>query len=415
MPPTTRANVLDLRRTNRRSVFEQLFFRGSLSRLDISSLTGLSAATVTNIVAELLNEGLIVETGSEESQGGRPRTMLSLNPAYGYFIGVDVGEPKILLELFDLKLNRIQTQVYSLTEGPDKPQQLLTGIVQGVYRLLEICNVPASAILGVGIAVPGVIDKNGNLVAPGWGFQPIPLMAGLVEALPFPLFVENAAKTRAQAEMWFGAGQGAADLAVLLVSTGLGGSLITESSQYQGTTNNRAEWGHSTVVMDGWLCRCGNKGCLEAYVGAPGIIRRLRETNPAHPALQQPDRQAIFTALVESAQGADPAAVAVLTETARYLGAGIATVINLLTPQCVVLSGWVGDIIGPYILDELKAFVAQAALPQPFAAATLTLSQLGSDALCLGAATIAVEKFFAVVGQKARPAADGPNVSVSVI
>lgn len=410
--PISRVNVLDLRRTNRRSVFEQMFFRGSVSRLDISNITGLSAATVTNIVAELLTEGIIVETGSEESQGGRPRMMLSLNTTYGYFIGIDVGEPKILLELFDLRLSKLCTLTFTLTEEDDKPQQIVTCIVQGVHQLLEDCNIPASTILGIGIAVPGVIDKNGALVAPGWGFQPIPLMGRLVEALPFPLYVENAAKTRAQAEMWYGAGQGASDLAVLLVSTGLGGSLITENNQYQGASNNRAEWGHTTVVMDGWLCRCGNKGCLEAYVGAPGIIRHLRETNPLHPALNQPDHQSVITALVESAQQADPDAVKVLSETARYLGAGIATVVNMLNPEFVVVSGWVGDIIGPYILSQLKTFVTHSALPQPFAGTTLTLSQLGADALCLGAATIAVEKFFAVVGQKSKAVSDVSNASV---
>lgn len=410
--PVSRANVLDLRRTNRRSIFEQIFFRGLVSRLDLSNITGLSAATVTNIVTELLVEGSIIESGSEESQGGRPRMMLSLNPTYGYFIGVDVGEPKITLELFDLKLNKLQTVVFTLNEGDDKPQKTIAYIIQGVRQIIDMGGISASAILGIGIGVPGVVDKNGSLAAPAWGWQPIPLTTRLVEALPVPLYVENGAKTRGQAEMWFGAGQGISELAVLLVSTGLGGSLITDNTLDRRASNSAVEWGHTTIVMDGWPCRCGNKGCLEAYVGGPGIIRRLHETNAKHPALNYSDRQSIIAALVESAQQSDPDAVQVLNETSRYLGAGIATVINLLNPQCVVLSGWVGDIIGPYILPRLKTFVAEAALPQPFATAALTLSKLGSDAVCLGAATIAVERFFALIGQKNKLISVFPNASV---
>lgn len=387
-------NIRDLRRTNRRKVFENIYFRGPISRLDLSEICGLSAATVTNVVSELLVEGYIKDTGNEESQGGRPRTMLNINPSYGYFVGVDVGETHVALELFDLSLQKLETLAFSVEADTDRPPQIEAHILYGVQTILAKTNVAPEAVLGIGIGVPGVVDANGIVMAPAWNWQPVALGQYLSENLAIPVFVDNGAKAMAQAEMWFGAGQGATDLAVLLIGTGVGAGLITEGVLYRGTSNSAGELGHTTIVVDGWVCRCGNNGCLEAYVGGPGIVRRLKERNPEHPALiKQFEQRQIIAAIAEAAGRSDSDAAAVLTQTARFIGAGLANVINLVNPQKIILGGWVIDQIGPLIMPELKAYVKRSALSQPFNASTFTLCQLGTDAVCMGAATIALEKF----------------------
>lgn len=393
----TTLNVRDLRRTNRRIVFESIYFRGPVSRLDISEVSGLSAATVTNVVTELLAEGCIKDLGSEESQGGRPRTLLNVNSAYGYFIGIDVGETHVSLELFDLTLQKLNTLAFSVDDESDRPQQIETHIVNGVQAILAKSGIAEEAVLGVGVGVPGVVDVNGVVTAPAWNWQPVALAQYLSDNLAIPVYIDNGAKAMAQAEMWFGAGKGATDLVVLLIGTGVGAGLITNGVLYRGTSNSAGELGHTTIMADGWVCRCGNNGCFEAYVGGPAIIRRLQERNPQHLALlKQTDQRQIVAAIADAARQSDPDAAAVLTQTARFIGTGIANMINLINPQKIILGGWVIDQIGPLIMPELKAYVEKTALGQPFTTSTLTLCQLGVDAVCMGAATLALEKFLAV-------------------
>lgn len=394
-------NVRDLRRTNRRKVLETIYFSGPVSRLDISESSGLSAATVTNVVAELLAENYIRETGNEESQGGRPRTMLNINPDYGYFIGIDVGETHVALELFDLTLQKLETLALLVEDDTDRPQQIEANIVSGVQIILAKANISEDAIIGIGIGVPGVVDAIGTVMAPAWSWQPVGLTQYLSENLAIPVFVDNGAKAMAQAEMWFGAGRGTTELAVLLIGTGVGAGLITEGVLYRGTSNSAGELGHTTIVLDGWLCRCGNNGCLEAYIGGPGIIRRLKERKPNHPALyRQSEQREIIAAIAKAASLADPDASAVLTQTARYIAAGVANTINMVNPQKIILGGWVIDQIGSLIMPELKNFVRKSALAQSFNVSSVTLCELGTDAVCMGAATIALEKFLAGAAKK---------------
>src|SRR5438034_7027955 len=143
-----------------------------------------------------------------------------------------------------------------------------------------------------------------------------------------------------------------------------------------------------TIELDGRLCRCGSHGCLEAYAGAPGIIARLREMVPQSSLLQSNDQESTLAAIVDAAKRGDPAATQVLKDTAHYLGAGIANLINLFNPQLILLGGWVGMQIGEFILPELRQYAARYALKQPVDVTKIDLCQLETDAAPLGAATL---------------------------
>jgi predicted NBD/HSP70 family sugar kinase len=224
-------------------------------------------------------------------------------------------------------------------------------------------------------------------------------MAMLRERINLPIVLDNGAKAMAQAELWFGAGRGADDLAVLLIGTGIGAGIITQGALYRGATNGAGEWGHTTLALDGRPCRCGSRGCLEAYAGAAGIIASLREASPQHPPSRaNDDQEGTITALVAAALRGDPTAVRVLEETTHYLGAGIANLVNLFNPQRIVIGGWVGQHIGPYILPRLREVVGRYALGQPLAATDIVLGRLGQDAVAMGAATLALDAFLAEVG-----------------
>lgn len=378
-----------------------------MSRLELGHRSDLSAATVTNVVAELLAEGIVVEAGSEESDGGRPRTILAINPAYGYFVGVDVGETVVCIELFDLTLRSLRTVTHPLTATDNRPVTVVRHIVAGLDSVLAAAAVRPDNVIGIGIGVPGVVERAGGaggvlVHAPSWGWQAVPLMAMLDEQITLPIALDNGAKAMAQAELWFGAGRGVDDLAVLLIGTGIGAGIITQGALYRGATNGAGEWGHTTLALDGRLCRCGSRGCLEAYAGAPGIMVSLRAASPRSLLFKDgddgDDQEGTIMALVAAAVRGDPVAVRVLEDTTHYLGAGIANLINLFNPRRIVVGGWVGQLVGPYILPRLREVVARYALGQLLSAAAVVPGQLGPDAVAMGAATLALDVFLTEAG-----------------
>jgi predicted NBD/HSP70 family sugar kinase len=165
-------------------------------------------------------------------------------------------------------------------------------------------------------------------------------------------------------------------------------------------SNSAGEWGHTTLVLDGRPCHCGNHGCVETYVGAPGIMLNLRESSPDSPLLHPDDQTATIDALSRGVAAGDPVALQVVRDTARYLGASIADLVNLLNPEVVVLSSWVAATLGEPLLREVREAVARHALRRPLAATEIVLSPIPTDPVCLGAATFALEGALNSVGQK---------------
>lgn len=400
----TRLTSRDLKRTNRSRLLNLLYFNAPTSRFELSQLSDLSPATVTKIIGELIDEQIVIETGVEDSQGGRPRTTLIINPEYGYFIGVDVGETHIYVELFDIRLHSLSYVKYTLSPEENHPEDVTRYIVQGVRALLSALNIPDEKVLGVGIGVPGMVDRSGgvSIFAPNWGWQNIALQDLLRRDLKLPILLDNGAQAMALAEMWFGAGAGGGlvDLVVLLIGTGIGAGVIADGKLYRGASNSAGEWGHTCIELDGRECRCGSHGCIEAYAGAPAIIQRIRELDPDSSILTSGVQIEIIRALQAAAGAGDALATQVLNEVAHTLGAGIANLINLFNPQLIVLGGWSGAVIGETILPQLQQVVRRYALPQPLSAAKIALSQLGWDAVSIGAASLALEQF--LMGESPR-------------
>src|ERR1700733_1514753 len=267
-----RGTVRDLRRENRAAVLWSLYLNQSGSRNELSVATGLSPASVTSVIRELIDEGIVIETGLAESDGGRPRAMLGMNPEYGYVIGVDIGETRTRVELFDLTMTERARAEYPLDGAASRDVDVVVGqVVSGLRAVLADGGVDAEAVLGVGIGAPGIIEQGPEVLVHGqtYGWDAVPLMRLLRAHTSLPLRFDNGAKTMGQAELWFGAGRGARNAVVVLIGSGVGASLISGGTTYRGATSSAAEFGHITVDVDGGrTCRCGSAGCLEAYVGA---------------------------------------------------------------------------------------------------------------------------------------------------
>jgi predicted NBD/HSP70 family sugar kinase len=315
--------------------------------------------------------------------------MLGMNPGYGYVIGVDIGETRTRVELFDLTMTERATAEYPLDQAAEHDVAVVVGqIASGLNTVLADSGVGKDAVLGVGVGVPGIIERGPEVLVHGqtYGWDAVPLQRLLRAHTDLPLRFDNGAKTMGQAELWFGAGRGARNAVVVLVGSGVGASLISGGATYQGATSSAAEFGHVTVAVGGRKCRCGASGCLEAYAGAEAILERYGRPMAAN------DQERALAELIDAA-GTSPLAAAILDETTQYLGAGIGTLINLFNPERIILGGWAGLLLGARLLPEIRESARQHSLRHPFAATSIGLGQLGPGAVAMGAATLPMESF----------------------
>ncbi|GAB3423082.1 ROK family protein [Flindersiella endophytica] len=393
------ATSRDVRRGNRSVLLSRLYFDGPLSRLELSRITALSTATVSNLTGELLEEGLVEEAGSVESDGGRPRTLLRIAPRFGYVVGVDVGETGVRVELFDLAMTPLAKADHPVASALPDPSLVADRVLTGLDQVLLDAGVAADSLLGVGIGVFGVVEQGLEAIvdAQTIGWRDVPLERMLRTGTSAPLHIDNGAKTLGQAELWFGAGRGAQHAVIALVGSGVGAAVVTHGTSYRGATSSAGEWGHTRLVYDGRPCRCGARGCLEAYVGAEGILDRYRQAGGAAAAVGGSEESELAALLVAADDGSATAG-RVLSETAGYLGAGIADLINLFNPERVVLSGWAGLMLGGRLLPEIREAARSNALRRPFAGASIELGRLGPDAVAVGAATLPVARLLASGG-----------------
>ena len=376
----------------------RLYFDGHVSRLDLAGRTGLSPATVGNVIAELLKDKVVVETGQIDSDGGRPAVLIRVNPEHAAVLGVDVGETGAAIELFDLTLRKLAAVEKPFRLPQESPASLVSLIAKGVDQALRKARMPAQHLLGIGVGVPGVVVHDGEeyVSAPSLGWEKVPLLQLLQPALPAPVMLDNGAKTMGRAEMWFGAGRDARDVAVVLLGTGVGAAFFNDGALYRGATSSAGEWGHTCVVVGGRRCRCGADGCLEAYVGAGAILARWAERS-RRKGVGPNDEHQQFQDLLAAARR-NPSAAAVLEETATFLGAGIGNLVNLFNPERIVIGGWVGHLLGPQLLPQIRQAAAAHALRYPFSHVSIEIGRLGPDAVALGAATLVVERFLASGG-----------------
>ncbi|WP_440902627.1 ROK family protein [Actinosynnema sp.] len=416
--------VRDLRAGNRARVLRTLYFDRPRSRQEIATLTGLSQASVSTVVGELIGEGTVVEAGQVESDGGRPRVLLRVDPARGVVVGVDVGETHVLVEAFDLTLERL-AGIELPAPRPLTPEAVAACVLRGVRRVLDDAGAPGP-VLGVGVGVPGSVD-GGVVHAQTIGWHGAPLERLLRAGLDVPLHLDNGANTLGQAEAWFGAGRGAPTVVVALIGSGVGASVVVAGAPYRGAFGGAGEWGHTTVALDGARCRCGAHGCLEAYLGAGSLVDRHRalalnadgdnvdggtaggtaggtvgdtadEDNAGDTVAGDTvaeDQERAFRSLLAART---PEAERVLAEAVRYAGLGIGNLVNLLNPTRVVVGGWAGLLLGERFLAEIRAEAGAHALRRSFEQVEVVLGELGAESVALGAATLPVADFLASGG-----------------
>lgn len=326
----TPGSQTSLHRANLERVVRAVRMAGSLTQAEIARGTGLSAATVSNIVRELKDGGTVEVTPT--SAGGRRARSVSLSGDAGIVIGVDFGHTHLRVAVGNLAHQVLAEESEPLdvdassAQGFGRAEQL-------VNRLIETTGISPGKVIGVGLGVPGPIDvESGTLgstsILPGWtGINPSEELAA---RLGVPVYVDNDANLGALGELVWGSGRGVKDLAYIKVASGVGAGLVIDGHIYRGPGGTAGEIGHITLDESGPVCRCGNRGCLETFTAARYVLPLLR---PSH----GPDLT--MERVVQLAREGDPGCRRVIGDVGRHIGSGVANLCNLLNPSRVVLGG----------------------------------------------------------------------------
>ncbi len=313
-------------------------------------------------------------------------------------VGIDLGGTKIALGTVDEE-GRLVGMLRYETDRRGGPGAVINQIVEGVRQLKRE---PAISLSGIGIGVAGQVDPEtgGVIFAPNLDWHNVPLGADLERECSLPVVVTNDVRAAMWGEWLFGAGIGIGDLLCIFVGTGIGGGIVCGGKALEGCTNTAGEIGHMTVDLNGPLCHCGNRGCMEAFAGGWAIASRAQESVKADPAsgstiLKLAGGKVENITAKTVAQGffdGDTLAVEIIKEATDALAAGIAALVNALNPCRIILGG--GLIEGmPELVSRIDEGVRRRALSAATARLTVCASKLGNDAGIIGAAAFAMKTF----------------------
>lgn len=376
-----------------------------ISRAEAARRTGLQRSTISQIVDELLEKELVVETGAGKSSGGRKPTLMRLNAERFCVFGVSVGVKDVELAMSDLNGHLIYRETFIPRETPG---ELFGAIARKINQFVAARRKERLHYEGIGISVPGLVDYSTGeiLFAPNLGWRHVQVEEFLGLQTPMPVYLDNDANAAALAESWYDTSKNPpSNMALVLVSDGIGVGLIINHEVYRGANGIAGEFGHSVVVAEGQPCGCGNAGCWERYASDHATLSRYfakGSSRTRRGGRQKPANKAFpltFTDLINRAHAGDRHAVEAITESARYVGIGLGNLLAGLNPEEIVMSG---QITRAWDLIEMPMRAAIARnIQHNLTAAKIRPSRLGSDGPLLGAVVLAISRRFAI-GRAAR-------------
>lgn len=394
--PTTVDQVW-VRRKNRSVILDCLRTENTLSRAGLAGKTGLNPSTVSNIINELLQEGLVRETELLPSVTGRPGRLLELDPNGGCAVGIEINVDYLSVILTDFRANILWR--CRIPSDPETPQEtILKGAEDLIRQALEAPAALGLRPLGIGVGVPGLVDlHSGSLkLAPNLKWRDVPVRQLLDSRFPLPVYVENEANAGALGEYYFGAARGVENFIYLSAGIGLGGGILIKGQLFRGSHGYASEVGHMTIQPDGERCGCGKFGCWETLVGPRAVLRRVRESLQSGAQsimgeLVAGDLDRInFEIVVQAAEAGDLAALLALEEVGQYLGVGIANLVNIFNPELIVLGGAL-NLASRFLLPVTERAMCQDTLLPTCENIRVVPSAHGTDACVMGAVALVLD------------------------
>jgi len=370
---------------NQRMVLEMVRLHGPLSRADIARQVSLTKQTVSNIVGELISQGLVVETSQRQSRkGGKPATDLEINPEGAFTVGLALGRDRlsgVLVNLAGIVRARVR---YDLEfPSPDETVRLMG---EATRRLTEGQDIPSERLWGVGVGVPGPLDtRSGNVVSPpnfpGW--EEVPIVDLLRAHTGHPIYLENNATAAAIGETWYGVGRYVRTFFYVFFGIGLGGGLIISGEPYRGASGNAGAFGNTPVVSFGGGGTYVGAARLEDYVSLSALSRQLGGQDFKIPN---------YAELGALCKRGHPPLMTWLRVAARYLAPALANIENTFDPEAVVFGGRLPESLIGELIREVERLLPRFRLPGKTQVPKLVAAQSGEDAAALGVATLPIHE-----------------------
>ncbi len=374
-----------VKKVNQKLLLNEILKNSPISRAKLSEMTGLNKSTVSSQVNTLMKENLVFEIGQGQSSGGRRPVMLVFNKKAGYSVGIDVGVDYINGILTDLEGTIVLDQHHHLEcNSPEITKDILIEMIH-----YFIANMPQSpyGLIGIGICVPGLIDKNQKIVfAPNSNWRDIDLKSFIQKKFNVPVFIENEANAGAYGEKVFGAARNHDNMIYASIGTGIGIGVIINNDLYRGVGGFSGEMGHMTIDFNGPKCSCGNRGCWELYASEKALIK----------SLQTKEKKVSTQDIIDLAHLKDIGTLHALQNFGFYLGIGLTNILNTFNPQAIILRNSIIE-SHPMVLHSIKSEVSSRVYSQLDNSYELLPSFLGKNAPALGMSSIVIDHFLDMV------------------
>ncbi|HVB71881.1 MAG TPA: ROK family transcriptional regulator [Acidimicrobiales bacterium] len=384
-----RASRSLLRDINVSLLIELVRRAGSISRADLARQSQLSAPTVSAIIDQLMKRGIVVETTTAPSSGGRPPVLLTIDPKAGYVVGIKLRGDGLTTVVCDLDAEIVASAERYVPLVGD-PVSAIEAIEQETRRVLRDAAVSPSKVLGLGIGLSGVIETSDGVCKFSHLLQwhDVELAEPLRERLGLPVWVENDVNTLAVAEKWAGDALTASDFVTLSVGRGIGLGIVVNRSLYRGAHGASGEFGHMIVEPGGPRCECGRFGCLEAMVGEGALRRRIGERKGHDVSRDE------LQLLVEMG---DSSTLEVVDSAGRKLGLAVANVVTLLNPELLIICGE-GTSLGGTFINPIVTAVREQTFADLGRELDIKVQSWGDEAWAVGAATLVLRESFNLPG-----------------
>ncbi|MCG8501176.1 MAG: ROK family protein [Firmicutes bacterium] len=366
-----------IKNINRQIILEKIIETGSISRAQLSKVTGLNKATITSQIAVLLNDRIVIETTFDKSTGGRKPILLSLNTRAAYAIGIDVDREHIHFLLTDLEGNVITKQCMGMdTTSFESTKKVLKEKIQS---LIDSTPCSAYGVVGIGIGIHGMVDKNEKITfATHSKWKNVDLKDYLRTAFNIPVFIDNNTNFCTYAEKTFYVND--SNLVCLTTSTGIGLGIVIDNVLYKGLHGFAGEIGHMIIEADGKQCGCGSKGCWELYASEKAFLENLSAEKNLETCSLREVKQWIGQK--------DAVTLELLKKLSKYLSIGINNIINIFNPETIIINSQLISMY-PEMIRRIESELSSGMNDYK----RILYSKLCKDACVLGACAIVIKHF----------------------
>lgn len=394
MAPKTNYQAGDqsmLRQINLSAIMNYIRIEAPISRSKLAQKTGLNKATITSLVGELIQHQFIQEVGLETNGLGRPSMKLQLNPKAGYILAAEIGVDFINVIGTNFSPSVVFQTIDETPKGIDA-DEVLKILIMRIHQAKDACQREVGEkFLGLAVGVPGLVDHDNGvlLFAPNLKWKNIPLKEILTSEFSAPIFVDNEANLATFGEFYFGSAYQHPDILYLSAGVGLGGGILHNTHLLRGVNGMAGELGHITMLPDGELCGCGNRGCWETLVSLRALYGHVMnglKADPGSPLMEWSGgnmENLTLEMIISAAEMGDRVALNAFDCVGKYLGIGIASLLNVLNPDLVVFGG-IMSIAWKFLEPSVSIEIEKRALLWNRSSAQVVLAQHGGDACVMG-------------------------------